>query len=106
VIALDSVIRRTSESVKDETLIIFAADHSFDLRLLAGRPGRPILPEEGNGEGSPQTARPNIRVGTGHTGEEVLVAAKGPGAERLHGFIANTDLFHIMMAALGWRTRQ
>jgi alkaline phosphatase len=30
------------------------------------------------------------------------VAAQGPGAERVHGFIANTDLFHIIMAAYGW----
>jgi alkaline phosphatase len=27
----------------------------------------------------------------GHTGEEVLVAAQGPGAERVRGYIANTD---------------
>jgi alkaline phosphatase len=39
----------------------------------------------------------------GHTGEEVVVAAQGPGAGRVRGFIANTDLFHIMMAAYGWK---
>jgi alkaline phosphatase len=38
-----------------------------------------------------------------HTGEEVLVAARGPGAERLRGFLSNTDLFHIMMAGYGWK---
>jgi alkaline phosphatase len=37
------------------------------------------------------------------TGEGVLVAAQGPGAERMRGFLSNTDLFHIMMAAYGWR---
>ncbi len=100
-VALDSVVRRTSESAGNDTLIIFAADHSFDLRLLAGTPGQPLLPEAGAENGS-QTTRPNIRVGTGHTGEEVIIAAKGPGAERLHGFIPNTELFHIMMAAFGW----
>ncbi len=38
-----------------------------------------------------------------HTGEEVLVAAQGPGAERVRGYLANTDLFGIMMDALGWK---
>ena len=104
-IALDSVMRKTSEAAKDDTLIIFAADHSFDLRLMAGRRGEPVLPEAGAGDGSTEASKPNIRAGTGHTGEEVLVAAKGPGAERVHGFIANTDLFHIMMAAFGWSSR-
>jgi alkaline phosphatase len=39
----------------------------------------------------------------GHTGEEVVVAAQGPGARRVRGFIANTDLFRIMMSAYGWK---
>ncbi len=117
--ALDAVIRKTSESVGEDTLIIFAADHSFDLRLVSGQPGQPILPESAETDVSvrpselggwrcvpqgcaPPVSRPNIRVGTSHTGEEVLVAAKGPGAERVHGFIPNTELFRIMMAAYGW----
>jgi alkaline phosphatase len=104
-IALDSVIRKTSEAAKDDTLIIFAADHSFDLRLMGGRRGEPILPEAATTEGATPAAKPNIRAGTAHTGEEILVAAKGPGAERVHGFIANTDLFRIMMAAFGWNSR-
>jgi alkaline phosphatase len=37
-----------------------------------------------------------------HTGEEVLVAAQGPGAERVRGYMANTDLFSVMMRAYGW----
>ena len=100
-IELDNVIRKTAQSVGDETLIIFAADHSFDLRLLRGKVGEPLLPGTESG-GTGHVMRPNIVVGGGHTGEEVVVAARGPGAERVHGFIANTDLFHIMMAAFGW----
>ncbi len=106
VIALDDVIRKTSHGVKDDTLLIFAADHSFDLRLLGGRPGQPLLPETGETGSSGQASRPNVRVGTEHTGEEVLVAAMGPGAEQVHGFIPNTQLFHIMMAAFGWSSRK
>jgi alkaline phosphatase len=40
---------------------------------------------------------------SGHTGEEVVVAAQGPGAGRVRGFFKNTDLFRIMMAAYGWK---
>lgn len=45
---------------------------------------------------------PSLRMDNGHTGEEVLAAAQGPGAERVRGFMANTDLFRVMMAAYGW----
>jgi alkaline phosphatase len=38
----------------------------------------------------------------GHAGEEVLVAAQGPGAQRVHGYMANTDIFRVMMEAFGW----
>ncbi len=101
-IELDDAIRTTAQSVKNDTLIVFAADHSFDLRLLRGRRGEPLLPPEGSEGGTASTRKPNIVVGGGHSGEQVLVAALGPGAERVHGFIYNTDLFHIMMAAYGW----
>ena len=39
----------------------------------------------------------------GHTGEPVIAAAQGPGAERVRGFMQNTDLFHVMMRAYGWK---
>ena len=35
-------------------------------------------------------------------GEEIVTLARGPGAERLHGFIPNTEIFRVMMAAYGW----
>lgn len=38
-----------------------------------------------------------------HTGEEILVTAQGPGAEQLHGFIPNTRICEVMMAAYGWK---
>jgi alkaline phosphatase len=99
---LDEVIRRTAAKMKGDTLILFAADHSFDLRLRGGKPGQPLV--EGNTEpGGTPAKKPAIRVDNGHTGEEVVVAALGPGSERVHGFIPNTRLFEIMMAAYGWR---
>jgi len=96
---MDEVIRRTAARAGKDTLIIFTADHSFDLRLRGGRKGEPLL--QGDRSAGPEN-RPYIRVDGGHTGEEVLVTAQGPGAERVRGFLSNTDLFRIMMAAYGW----
>jgi alkaline phosphatase len=31
------------------------------------------------------------------------IAASGPGANRVHGFLANTHLFDVMLAAMGWK---
>jgi len=97
---LDAAIRETAKTVGEDTLILFTADHSFDLRVRGGKPGQPILPEDG--AAAKATAQSAIRMDNGHTGEQVLVAAQGPGAERVRGFLANADLFHIMMAAYGW----
>ncbi len=101
-LALDETIRKTAQATDSETLILFAADHSFDVRLRGGRRGQPLLPQAGSNNIGSTSPLLNIRMDNGHTGEQVLVAAQGPGAERVHGFIANTDLFHIMMAAYGW----
>ena len=97
VIEMDGVIEQTTKQVKNDTLILFTADHSFDLRVRGGKKGAPMIPEPNAPED-----KAAIRMENGHTGEEVLVAAQGPGAERVHGFLANTELFHIMMAAYGW----
>lgn len=99
-VLLDRVIRETAGRAGPDTLVVFAADHSFDIRVRDGKKGKPLvidLPP-----GAPVPADAPLRVDDGHTGEEVLVAAMGPGAERVRGFIANTDLFRIMMAAFGW----
>lgn len=104
---LDRVIRSTAERLKAaDTLLLFTADHSYDFRTHNGRKGEPLLPSSvGSGFGDDQDSLrlENVRREDDHTGEEVLVAAQGPGAERVRGFLSNTDLFHIMMAAYGWR---
>ncbi len=100
VLTLDRVIQETAERLKGDTLIVFAADHSFDTRLRGGRRGEPILAANDGVTAVP--AKVNVRVDNGHTGEDVLVAAQGPGAGKVHGFFPNTQLFHIMMAAFGW----
>jgi alkaline phosphatase len=88
---LDAIIRATAHRMPDDdTLIIFTADHSFDLLVAGGRKGEPVLDNKA------------LRVGGGHTGEEVVVAAEGPGSERIRGYMPNTQIFHIMMQAYGW----
>ncbi|HYK88039.1 MAG TPA: alkaline phosphatase [Acidobacteriota bacterium] len=96
----DGIIEQTAQTVSKDTLIIFSADHSFDTPLRRGVKGESLLPPQGTE--TKAEAKPTIRVDGGHTGEEVLVTAQGPGAERVRGFFPNTQLFHIMMAAYGW----
>jgi alkaline phosphatase len=86
----DRIIRRTAEKLRGtDTLIIFTADHSYDLHFPKGTPiGQDIVPA--------------MKADGHHNAEEVLVTAEGPGADKVHGFFPNTRLFHIMMAAYGW----
>jgi alkaline phosphatase len=100
-LVLDRVIRETAEKAGRRTLVIFAADHSFDIRLRGGSRGTPLVVEASLGQ--PPPTAPPLRVESGHTGEEVVVAAQGPGSSHVRGFFANTDLFRIMMSAYGWR---
>ncbi len=98
IIELDKVIQTAAEANKKDTLVLLTADHSYDLRI--------------KGEDLTETAKSTdhkrialaVSLESEHTAEEVPVLAVGPGAERVHGFISNTDVFHIMMYALGWET--
>ena len=108
-VSFDKTIRDIAAMVNlDETLLLFTADHSFELRLTGGGPDQPLLKgyEEwrtANAGKKAEVQIPAMRVGGSHTGEEVLVAAKGAGSERVHGYMANTQLFHIMLQAYGWQ---
>ena len=104
-VTFDRVIESTSRLAGRNTLLLFTADHSFDIRIRGGLYGQPLL----DGLESAEAAAPKgpiripaVRMDNGHTGEEVLVAAQGPGAQRVRGYMANTDLFQVMMGAYGW----
>jgi alkaline phosphatase len=104
-VALDRVIEQTAKTVRSDTLLLFTADHSFDLRIRGGARGKPIL----EGLEAAEAAAPKgpiripaVRMENGHTGEPVMVAAQGPGASRVRGYMANTDIFRVMMDAFGW----
>jgi alkaline phosphatase len=108
-VALDATVARMANTVGRDTLLVFTADHSFDIQLRAGRLGDTLLAglEDEEAKAAAEKRR-NIRTATvrmdnGHTGEPVLVAAQGPGAERVRGYMRNTDIFHVMMAAFGWK---
>lgn len=104
VVAFDKAIRETAARVDPKkTLLLFTADHSFDLRMISGKPGAPLALPANKEEGA--TGKFAVRVNGSHAGEEVLVAAQGPGATRVRGYLANSDLFGVMMAAFGWRER-
>ena len=107
-VELDKVIEQTAQARKD-TLVIFTADHSFDIRVRGGQTGTPLLDgfDEAEAKRVEEKRRdiriPAVRMDNGHTADEVLVAAQGPGAVRVKGYMANTDLFKVMMDAFGWK---
>ena len=91
---LDNTLRldrsaRRARALTDphQTLLVVTADHSYDLRLTGAKIGNDVLS--------------HVQIGGDHTAEEVMVAADGPGAERIRGFLSNTDVFYMMKAALG-----
>jgi alkaline phosphatase len=108
VVAFDKLIREVAGMVNQkETLLVFTADHSFDLRVRGGLKLDPVL--KGFAEWSKthkpseEVVLPALRVGHDHTGEEVLVAALGPGSAQVSGFMPNTRIFEVMMNAYGWK---
>ncbi len=104
----DRLIREIASQVNlKETLLLFTADHSFELQITGGRRGVPLLQglDEWMAKNSPkdEIRIPALRVGHSHTGEEVLITAMGAGAERVRGFMPNTRVFEIVMEAWGWK---
>jgi len=108
-VTMDRAIEHTSKIVGKDTLLLFTADHSFDIQLRGGRLGEVYLDGVDEAQELSRTEKrkdvrsPNVRMDDGHTGEPVIAAAMGPGAERVRGFMKNTDLFHVMLRAFGWK---
>jgi alkaline phosphatase len=105
-VALDDIIRRTAARTDSkDTLILFTADHSYDFRVYDGAKSEALLgdfTDPAFGDDVESMRLDNVRRDDDHTGEEVLAAAQGPGADRVRGVLSNTDIFHIMTAAYGW----
>ena len=101
----DRLIQKTARQMAANTLVLFTADHSFDFRVLSGKKGADLRLPAGPNVAKNSTFtedKPAVAVGTSHTGEEVLVAAQGPGSQRVTGVMSNTDLFGVMLSAFGW----
>jgi alkaline phosphatase len=96
----DRLIEETVKQSRKDTLVLFTADHSFDVRLVKSiKKGEPLFTLDEAGKAVPN---PGVVVVPHHSGEQVMVGAEGPGSQRVHGFLVNTDLFHIMLSAYGW----
>jgi len=108
VVGFDRLIREIASTVDlRDTLLLFTADHSMELRSVGGRRGEPVLKgldEWKQNHGPREVVQiPALRVGHSHTGEEVLAAAQGPGADQVRGFLPNTRLFQVILNAYGWK---
>lgn len=99
---MDNLVRRISQIAGKDTLILFAADHSYDLKLLSGARDRPLADQVAADNPDHPDVIAVDRKGA-HAGEDVVAAAAGPGAGGVRGFFPNTRLFNVMMAAFGWK---
>ena len=97
IVAYDNVIREISEQNKKDTLVLFAGSHGVNTRIIG----------ETLNETSKAVDGKRIIFAMVHqakpTADEVPVLATGPGAERVSGFVPNTEVFNYMMAALRWQ---
>jgi hypothetical protein len=77
--------------------LLSAGFDSYHFRIHDGKKGEALLassviPDFGDDQDSIRLE--NVRRDDDHTGEYVLAAAQGPGAERVHGFIPPPDPGH------------
>ncbi|WP_336961380.1 alkaline phosphatase [Sphingobium aquiterrae] len=103
VIEMDDLIRKVSAIAGKDTLILFVADHSYNLKLLSGTRDQPLAEQISARQATSGAEVIAADTKGAHAGEEVVAAATGPGAERVKGFFPNTWLFNVMMAAFGWK---
>jgi alkaline phosphatase len=96
IIELDKAVQTAAEKHQKDTLIMMTADHGYDIRIK----GEALT--ETQKTATPKEFLSAISLEEQHTGEEVPVMATGPGSERVHGWISNTDVFHFIMSAFGW----
>ena len=113
-LAMDRAIATAVKYAGDESLIVAVGKHAIGGLTLNGYPlrqdhgvallgttpsGYPSLTwatGPGGGSEPPAFQTPSAL----NTAEDVIAAAKGPGAEKFHGFLENTAIFELLRDAL------
>ncbi|MEO8500486.1 MAG: alkaline phosphatase [Vicinamibacteria bacterium] len=108
VVSLDRLIAEVQQRVNlNDTLLLFTADHSFALRVVGESSDGPLLAGYDEWKATAVKGQPvrlkSLLVDDSHSGEEVAAIAIGAGAERVRGFFPNTQLFHVMLDAWGFK---
>ncbi|MEV4420880.1 alkaline phosphatase [Patulibacter sp. NPDC049589] len=92
------------QKTNPDTLVIVTGDHSHSTQIVGGTSGGKATATVQTVDGDPMTigystAEPPVNGNTsqGHTGSQIRVAAKGPQAANVNGFIDQTDLYDIML---------
>ena len=91
----DRLIQWAAENAGRDTLILFTADHSFDLRISGKANRGDALLTMIEGKLAPAKS---VTVYGHHSAEQVLVAAQGPGAQKStricfeYGFVSYHDV--------------
>ena len=88
------------QKTNPDTLIIVTGDHSHSTQIVGGTSGGKATATVQTVDGDPMTigySTANPGSSQGHTGSQIRVAAKGPQAANVNGFIDQTDLFDIML---------
>lgn len=99
IIKIDNAARVIAESDRSDTMILFTADHSYDLRIKGE-----TLVETSKASDYKKIASA-VSLEDQHTAEEVPFLGMGPGSERIGGYMSNTDVFRVVMANYGWNVQ-
>lgn len=117
-LAMDRAIATAVKYAGDESLIVAVGKHAIGGLTLNGYPlrqdhgvalmgttasGYPALTWATGPKGPPATGREPAAFQTAsalNTAEDVIAAAKGPGAEKFHGFLDHTTIFKLLRDAL------
>lgn len=99
-IELDKAVQVALEFQKKnpDTLVIVTGDHSHSTQIVDGPAvGQQTLTLK-TADGDPMNLGYSTGIGgSGHTGSQIRVAAKGPQASNVSGFIDQTDLYSLML---------
>jgi alkaline phosphatase len=101
----DALLR--PDPVSQRSIFTWASGPGFDRKNVRSRivqePGKPWYErKERKGPTDPDYTQPAVvEAGSAlHSGGDVWLLADGPGAEKVHGYMENTDIFHVMAESI------